>query len=93
MLVGAANVLTPPPAPVFNAAMFNISDNFEADDPGFESPDARTTLDFQLRNDSAVYKTTAFVRIPIECFGPGKRCPGEEADWGAHARALLSGRG
>jgi len=89
VLVGAASVLTPPPPPRFNPASFNVSNNYAADDPGFARADARAALDFQLRDDSPAY-ARGFARIPMECFGVGRRCPGEE-DVGAHARGVIGG--
>jgi hypothetical protein len=90
VIVGAAEVLTPPPAPFYLAAMFNVTNNLvTAGDPGWASADPRGTLDFSLAASSPAW-ALGFERIPAECFGPGRRCPGEP-DWGAHARALLLG--
>ena len=89
VVVGAAQLLTPPPAPFFAPAMFNVSGNLvTAGDPGWASADPRGTLNFSLAPDSPAF-ALGFVQIP-ECFGPGQRCPGEP-DWGAAARALAWG--
>lgn len=86
--MGAAGVLTPPPPPFDVAAMFNITNNLQTEDPGWASADARGTLDFQLRADSPAY-AMGFARIPMECFGVRRRCPGE-ADAGARERAAAA---
>ena len=89
VIVGAQQVLTPPPPPFYFAAMFNVSNNLVTEgDPGWSSADPRGSLDFTLSPASPAW-ALGFERIPTECFGPGRRCPGEP-DWGAHARALLA---
>ena len=90
VIVNATELFTPPPPPFATTPFFNFSDNFQtAGDPGFVAgAQARAMLDFQLRDDSPVYSVTGFQRIPMECFGPGKRCPGEP-DWGSSQRAML----
>jgi hypothetical protein len=78
VIVGAAGLFTGPPAALDNPASFNFTNNWLTDDPGFVSSDARAALDFQLRDDSPAF-ARGFVKIPMDCFGPGRRCPGEPA--------------
>ena len=89
VIVGAEQVLTPPPAPYFFSAMFNVSNNLVTADPGWANADARGSLNFTLAPGSPAW-ALGFERIPTECFGPGRRCPGEP-DWGKHARDLVGG--
>lgn len=93
VIVNATAIFTPPPPPFSSAPFFNFSGNFETlGDPGFAAGSgeaARSALDFQLRDDSPVYAAgIGFERIPTECFGLRRRCPGEP-DWGAAAREVL----
>lgn len=71
----------PPPSAGFDPRNFNVSANLVNVDPHFVEADPRSTLDFQIRSDSPAY-SLGFSRIPMECFGIGKRCPGER-NWGA----------
>jgi len=88
VIVGAAEVLTPPPPPVYFPGQFNVSNNLvTGGDPGWASSDPRGTLNFTLAPDSPAW-ALGFVRIPTECFGPGLRCPGEP-NWGAHHQRVL----
>ena len=48
--------------------------------------DPRGTLNFTLAADSPAYRL-GFQRIPMECFGPLRRCPGEP-DYGARERDI-----
>jgi hypothetical protein len=94
VIVNATALFTGPPPPFDAAPFFNFSANYEtAGDPGFAAGSgaaARQGLNFQLREDSPVYAAgIGFQRIPTECFGPGRRCPGEP-DWGAAARGVLA---
>jgi len=94
VIVNATAIFTPPPPPFSSMPLFNFSANFEtAGDPGFAAGSgeaARAALNFQLRDDSPVYAAgIGFERIPTECFGPGRRCPGEP-DWGSAARDVLA---
>jgi hypothetical protein len=91
VIVGAATIFSPPPAPFYFPAMALIENNLETLDPGWEVPDPRAALNFQLAATSPAY-ALGFQRIPTECFGVGKRCPGE-ADWAAREHALARGGG
>jgi hypothetical protein len=51
------------------ASRVNTSANWVGMDPGFVDADPRSTLNFQLKDDSPLY-ALGFVRIPMECFGP-----------------------
>jgi hypothetical protein len=87
VVVGAAAVFTPPPPPFAFPGQFNNSNNLVTmGDPGWASADPRGDLDFSLRTDSPAW-ALGFQRIPSECFGPGRRCPGEP-NWGAAQRAV-----
>lgn len=72
----AGTVLMGPPASAFDPANFNVTGNFVNVDPQFEAGSveaARASRNFQLRDDSPVYKA-GFERIPMECFGPWSGC-------------------
>lgn len=88
VIVGAAEVFTPPPPQVTFPGQFNISNNLvTGGDPGWANADPRGTLNFTLSPSSPAW-ALGFVKIPSECFGPEHRCPGEP-DWGAHQRWVL----
>ena len=91
VIVGAAQVLTPPPAPIYLPAMFNVTNNLVTADPGWASEDPRGSLNFSLAADSPAW-ALGFQRIPTECIGQWLRCPGEP-DWGAQQLALWLGQG
>ena len=90
VIVGAMDVFTPPPPQYLFPGQFNNSNNLvTAGDPGWANKDPRGNLDFTLNNDSPAW-ALGFQRIPSECFGRGKRCPGEP-DWGNAQRRVLGG--
>jgi hypothetical protein len=89
VVVGATALFTPPPEKYVFPGQFNISNNLVTmGDPGWANEDPRGNLDFTLRADSPAW-ALGFQRIPTECMGPGKRCPGEP-DWGAAQRAAAA---
>lgn len=88
VIVNATAVMTYPPAHIsMPRGGFNVSNNLVTDDPGFADADPRRSLNFTLAPDSPAFQL-GFQRIPMECFGPGKRCPGEP-QWGADRTALV----
>jgi len=89
IFVNVSTLMTyPPPSSGFPASKFNITNNLVNQDPHFAASDPRGDLNFQLAPDSPAY-AMGFQRIPMECFGPWQRCPGE-VDWGAAWRAVLA---
>lgn len=91
VIYNASGVMTyPPPSAGIPDAAFNISNNLVNIDPHFVDPEPRASLNFQLRDDSPAY-ALGFQRIPMECFGVGKRCPGER-NWGRDAMESIVAR-
>jgi hypothetical protein len=91
VIVNATAVMSYPPESVFPASAFNVTNNWVGVDPVFAAGDAvaRATWNFTLADDSPVWtEVVGFQRIPEECFGLDRRCPGEQ-DWGAWHRGVL----